>query len=89
LYYNNNSIFTVEIQFTEEAEENTFSSGRIESKSHFLQQFGAFEVRMNIVSPNCRHSAFWLQVPSQGEPTGDATNGAEIDIMVRVSKYCR
>ena len=75
--------FLVEISFTEEPEENTFSSGRIETKNIFMQQFGVFEVKMNIVNPNCRHSAFWLQVPKFGEPTGDATDGAEIDIMAR------
>ena len=79
-------LYQVKIVFTKETNPNEFSSGRIESKGNFSQKFEIFELRMKIVPPNWRHSAFWLQVNKFEEPTGSASDGAGFSIYLKSFK---
>jgi len=67
------------------------SSAHINSDCKFEQQYGFFEARIKVVYPEGRQSAFWLnsnygtigKVESYEDfvPTGNASKGAEIDIV--------
>lgn len=59
----------------------TMHNGSINSRNIFEPMYGYFEARVEIAdSTKDTHSAFWLQGQEMGVVTGDAHNGAEVDI---------
>ena len=66
------------MKFEKEAND-TYSGARIQTRNRFYQTFGIFETRMKIVYPDCRHSAFWLQINKFPEPNGNAKDGAGLN----------